>query len=268
MHFDKNRQHGADVHRLGLGPGQFRIQARGIGYVADQPVQADDVLLDNGHHLALLFRVFQPRRGFHRAPQRRQGVLDLVRHVGGETFDGVHPDPQGNGHFRQALRQIADFVVSAGEVGNRLLTAVVTAHQLRGDGEAPDRADDGAGQIYRQQHRHPQGDGENLQDIQTHLQKRVVDGLRSPGQHQHPEHVFVALHRNGDAENQAVAPGASYHARPFAQKRLDGFRVVAGVLAGLFTVDLEDFLARQAAYEPVIDLQNGGQNPAFGARGR
>ena len=145
---------------------------------------------------------------------------------------------------------------------------MVTAHQLRGGGEAPDRPDDGAGQIHRQQHRHPQGDGENLQDIQTHLEKRVVDGVRFPGQHQHPKHVFVTLHRHGDAENQAVAPGASHHARPFAQKRLDGFRVVADVLAGLFAVNLEGFLARQAAHEPVIDLQNGGQNPAFGARGR
>ena len=69
MQVDQGFQHGADVDRFGFSPGQFRIQARGIGNVADQPVQADNVFLDDGHHLALLFRVFQPRRGFDGTPE-------------------------------------------------------------------------------------------------------------------------------------------------------------------------------------------------------
>ena len=262
----QHRQHGAHVHRPGFGPGQFGIQARGIGNVADQPVQPDHVFLNDGHQFALLVGVFQTRRGFNGASKRGQGVLDFMGHIGGEAFDGVHAFPERLGHVLEAFRQVADFIVAAGKIGDGLIAAVIPAHPFGGGGQAGDRPGDGARQVHRQQHRHGKRAAEDFQDIQANLQKRVVDGLGPPGQHQGAKHVFIALNRHGDAKDHPVPPGAQNGRRHFSRKRRHRLRIISGVLAGVLMVHLQGFLPDQAPHQPVIDFQYGGQHPAAARR--
>ena len=177
MHVGKGRQHGAHINRLGFGPGQFRVQAGGIRNVADQAIEPAHVILDDGHEFPLLFRVLKARRCFNGAAERGQRILDLMRHVGGEILDFIHAPPQRLCHLGQALRQVADFVIAPGEIGNDLVAAVVPAHLFGRFSEAADRPDDGARQINGQQKGDRQHTGENLQDIEPHFQKRVVDGM-------------------------------------------------------------------------------------------
>ena len=109
---DQHRQHqAAQVDRLRFGARQLGVEPRGVGDVADQPVEALHVVLDDAHQLALLVGVLDPRDGLDRAAQRGQRVLDLVGDVGGEALDRVHALPQRLGHLAQRARQLADLVV-------------------------------------------------------------------------------------------------------------------------------------------------------------
>ena len=52
------------------------------------------------------------------AGQRSERVLELMRHIGGETLDGVDPVIESDGHGAQRVGQVADLVGAFGEVGN------------------------------------------------------------------------------------------------------------------------------------------------------
>ena len=130
MDIDKGFQNPANINRLAFRPGQFRIQPRGIGNIADQPVQPLHIRHDDRHQAFLLFRIFHPRRRFDGTAQAGQRVLDLMRHIGGETLDRIHPQPERLGHVFQGTGQIADFIAPRGQVGYFHSPALLAAHGL------------------------------------------------------------------------------------------------------------------------------------------
>ena len=82
------------------------------------------------------------------------------------------------------------------------------ADLLGSSGKFTDRARNGSRQIQRQQHRNGQGDAENLQNIDAHAVHGCIDFTRILGQHQHAQHLFVALHRGGDAQDHSIVETA------------------------------------------------------------
>ncbi len=146
-------QEPAEVHGRGVLAGEFRIEARGVGNIADQPVEAAHVVLDDAGEALLGFVRFRQRQRFDRAPQRGQRVLDLVRDVGGEALDGVDTVIERGGHVAQRLAQMADLVAAMAEVGDLRPRADAAANAVGGVGEAAERRGDGAGEQDRQQRR-------------------------------------------------------------------------------------------------------------------
>ena len=67
------------------------VEARCVGYVGDQPVEALHVVLDDGEQAPARIIGFGQRQGLDGAAERGEGVLQLVAHVGREALDGVDP---------------------------------------------------------------------------------------------------------------------------------------------------------------------------------
>ena len=168
MDFHQHAEHGAQVHRFGLGAAEFSVQAGGAGDVGDQAVEPPDVVFDDGHQRPLLLGVADPGHGFDGAAQGGERILDLVGDVGGKALDGVHPRPQRLGHFPERAREVADLVAAGGKIGNLALAAVLAVDPVGGQGQPTHRPVDGAGQIERQQHRHQQRHPEAVQDVHPH----------------------------------------------------------------------------------------------------
>ena len=58
-------------------------------------------------------------RGFDRAAQRGERVLDFMRDVGGEILDRADALREGRGEVARR-RKIADLVAAVGDVGDRI----------------------------------------------------------------------------------------------------------------------------------------------------
>ena len=102
-------------------------------------------------------------------------VLYFVGHVGGKSFDGIHPVPQRFGHFPKGPAEISDLVFAAGEIGQAVLPGETMPDPVGSQRQPPQRPGDGAGQVDRQQDRNQQGDTEHLQYIHPDLKHRLVD---------------------------------------------------------------------------------------------
>ena len=108
------------VDRLRIGARQLRVEARGVGNVADQPVEAAHVVLDDRHQPLRELVGAGKRQGLDGAAQRGQRVLQLVRDVGGEALDGVDAVVERARHVAQRAGQMADLVRAVGEIGDLL----------------------------------------------------------------------------------------------------------------------------------------------------
>ncbi len=104
----------AHVDRRRVLPRQFGVEARGVGDIADQPVEPADVVLDDARQARLGLLVLGERQGLDGAAQRGQRVLQLVGDVGGETLDRVDAVVERAGHVAQRLAEMADLVAAAG----------------------------------------------------------------------------------------------------------------------------------------------------------
>ena len=94
------------------------------------------------------------RQRLHRAAQRGQRVLQLVRHVGREALDRLDAVVERAGHVAQRARQMADLVGAVGEVRDLLARLDARAARARRLREAAHRPGDGAGEQQRQHDHH------------------------------------------------------------------------------------------------------------------
>ena len=78
-----------EIDRAGVAAREFGVEPRGVGDVADQPVEPAHVVLHDLEQTIARRAGFDPRQRFHRAAQRGQRVLQFVRDVGGEALDRV-----------------------------------------------------------------------------------------------------------------------------------------------------------------------------------
>ncbi len=135
---------------------QFRVQARGVGNIGDQPVDALDVAAHDFHQPGARLVVLGARQHFHCALQRGQRILEFMRHVGGETLDRIDAVVERARHRRKTGGQVADFVAALFHTGDRFATGTAAAHAVGGCGERHHRTRDEA----RQQQRRSQHDAD------------------------------------------------------------------------------------------------------------
>ena len=142
------------------------------------------------------------RQGLGRAAQGGERVLQLVRHVGGEAFDGVDPLVERVGHVAQRAGQMADLVGAVGEVGDLGASLDAVAHALGRRREPLHRPGDGVGEDHRQH----DGDGGREQrhahDAPALRGDDIVDVAAARGQQQHAEHGAHALDRHRDRDHE------------------------------------------------------------------
>ena len=223
--------------RRALQPAHLGVQARGIGDVADQPVEPGDVILDDRHQPLLLLGVHYARRGFDRTPERGQRVLDLVRHIGGEALDRIHAPPDRRRHGGQGHRQFADLVMALAEIRDIDLAAVAMADLVGGLGQAAHRPRDGAGQIERQGDRHRQHDQEQAQDIGANRVDLLLQAGAARLQHDRAQYLLVALDRHRDAQHQPALRIGTDLAGDVAFERLADLFIVGRGRVGVLDIE-------------------------------
>ena len=226
----------AKSDRRPLQPAHLGIQARGIGNIADQPIEPGHVILDDRHQPLLLLRVLYPRRGFDRAAQRGQRILDLVRHIGGEALDRVHAPPDRRRHGGQRHRQLADFVVPLAEIRDFDLAAVAVADLVGGLGQPAHGPGDRAGQVERHGDRHRQHDQEQAQDVGPDRIDLLFQAGAADLQHDRAQHLLVALDRHRDAEDESPLPIGPDLSGDMAFERLADLRIVGRRGMGMLDV--------------------------------
>ncbi len=108
----------AEIDRRRVLPRQFGVKPRSIGDVADQAVEAPDIVQDDSRQARLGVLVARQRQCLDGAAQRSQRILDLMRDVGGETFDRVDAVVERTGHLAESLAEVPDLVAALREIRN------------------------------------------------------------------------------------------------------------------------------------------------------
>ena len=119
-----------------------------------------------------------------------------MRHIGGETLDGVEALPQRIGHGDQRAGQFADLVAAFPEIGNLVLPVHAETQPFGRRRQPLDGPRDGARQIEGQQGRHREDQGKHLHDVQPDRADILLDRLVGAADYQGAEHLAVTLHRH------------------------------------------------------------------------
>ena len=262
MDVPKGLEHAPEIDRLGLGARQLGVEPRCLGDVADQPVEAINVVENDGHQAPLLLRLLHPGHGLDGAAHAGQGILDLMGDVGGEFFHRVHALPQGVGHVPKRFGEIADLVPTVREIRDGDLAALAVAHPFGGVGETLHRAGDGAGEIERKPDRDDEDDGEHLEDVEAQFAQLLFDGGVRFGQHQDAQHLLVALNRYRHGKHQARVRNRAHGAAGLAGKGHQRLLIVAGPLLQFLAVVWVALAPRQNLDHPLI---NAGDEPGDAA---
>src|SRR6056297_4054166 len=89
---------------------QFAVKSRRVGYIADQTVQATDIVIDHVEKAILLVGPTRDTQCADSGTQRGQRILDFMRHVSGKLFIGVDPVIERRDHAAQRAGQSTDFI--------------------------------------------------------------------------------------------------------------------------------------------------------------
>ena len=89
----KRAKEGRQIHWLHARAGEFGIHAARIADVADQTVQAHDIVLNDREQLQLLAGLSDTAQCVNRTAYGTQRVLDFVGDIRGKTFNGIHARP-------------------------------------------------------------------------------------------------------------------------------------------------------------------------------
>ena len=189
------------LHTPRILAGEFGIEPGGVGNVGDQAVEAPDVVLDYFEKPCARLVVAGERQCLHRTAQGRQRVLQLMADVGSEALDRLDACIERIRHVAQRHRQIADLVLTVGEIGY-LLAALDAAPHPHGGGRQPaQRIGDGRGKDHRQDRGDDGRHAEDAQDRAALGGNDLVDIAALRRQHQGAEHGAVALDGNGDRDD-------------------------------------------------------------------
>ncbi|MPL88771.1 hypothetical protein SDC9_34798 [bioreactor metagenome] len=234
--FGQIADHLHQVEALLLLLHQLTVEPRGVGDVADQPVEAAHVLID---HLeqpgALILALDHLQRGHGRA-QRGKRVLDLVRDIRGELLVRVDPVIKRRDHAAQRPREPADLVGPRRQVGNAHpaglhLASVAVAADLGGAGQIGQRIGDRRGQHQAQPDRDDDRHHEHLQHLFALDPHELVDLAGGRGHRDHAHHPPVLIEPGGNREDRRAAAVAvrRHHRRAVAHPRHQLFHHRAGV---------------------------------------
>ncbi len=156
-HGDDRAQQRGDVDRLGFAAREFGVEPRGVGDIADQPIEPANVVLHDRQQ-AIPRRIrFDPRQGLDGASQRRQRILEFVRDIGGETLDRFDAAVERLGHIPERAREMADLIGPVGEVRDLLARSDASPDPFGGLGELAQRFGDRIGERKREQEHHRRG---------------------------------------------------------------------------------------------------------------
>ncbi len=158
----------------------------------------------------------------HRRADRGQRIADLVRDVGGEPFDRLHPVREGVGHVLQRAGEIAQFVLALGDVGQGDRPGPVQPHAVGRRRQPAHRLGDQLGEQERRQQADGDGDGDE-RDLGGALRgDDLVDVAGFEGQH--AQHLAHPLDRDRDRDHPRTVlrhPDAGDH---LPLERRSGFR--------------------------------------------
>ncbi len=87
-------KHRTDLQRHRRRAGNLSIHPRRIGNIRDEAIKPDDILAHDGEQAFSLGRILHPAQSLDGAANRGQRILDLMRDIGGEPLDRIHPAPQ------------------------------------------------------------------------------------------------------------------------------------------------------------------------------
>ena len=198
-----------DVHRRRDGAREFRIDARRIADVGDQPVHAHRILGDDGEEAVAAVGILDPAQRLERGAHRGQRVAQFVRDIGGEAFVRVDPRPERARRVLQVAREDADLVVAREQVVRHgLLAPLAFADALRRAREVEHGCRDGAREVEGQHHRQHQRRAEQHQHRGADLEQPRIH-LPRVAREDHDAHALAAAARGlGDADQQPAIPGA------------------------------------------------------------
>ena len=247
-HADDGREQLCQIDRLRFVALHFGVEPAGVRNVGDQPVEPFHVVLNHRQQAAATLVAFGKRQRLHRRAQRSKRVLELVRHVGGESLDRLDAGIERVGHVAQRARQVPDLVAPVAQIGNFHARADTPAHESGAFRQPPNRTGDGSGEQERQHHHHAGGDEEHLEDGDALGAHHVVDVGALRRQHEGAAHGAEALHRYRDRHDDFAAIVDAHHAR------LEALQCIADLAVGLAVLRTELVIERQrAAAEPGAD---------------
>ena len=99
-----------DVDRRGLFRLQPGVDLADLPHPGEEPLHAGHLPLDQGDEARAVLRVFDLGQQLGRGADRGEGVLELVRHVGSEGFEGVLVRFEAGGEPLQGSGEVADLV--------------------------------------------------------------------------------------------------------------------------------------------------------------
>ena len=261
-------QEAMEVDGFYLAAHQFGVESGGVGNVGNQPIQPVDVVHDDGHELGAAFRVeVLARRHFDGGTQGSERILEFVRHIGGEAFDGVDALPQRVGHRAQGVVQIADLVAALAEIRNLRPAFAGETHFVGGARQPHDGLGDGAGKVEREQHRDAESRRGDGQHVVADLPQRGGDGAIVPGEDQCPKDLLVALDRHCSAQDKAAVAGDPHGRGIEAAQRARRLGVIADCRRGALHIFGEAVSPRQLPGDPVADLVAQGNRCNGGTLG-
>ena len=109
---DELLDHRTKIDPLECRAGKLGVRAGCLADVADQAIQASDILANNGLEPFAKLGVFDAVQAIHGGPKRSEGILELMSHVCGKGFDIVDAVPKGLAHVGKGACQQADLVAS------------------------------------------------------------------------------------------------------------------------------------------------------------
>ena len=173
-----------DIELLCWNPGDFGLQARGVGNIGDQAIEAFHILCDHPPQFFALFRVILDHFGrFNRRTNGGERIFQFMRDIGRKRLVRGDPFEQRIGHCFHRLRQVADFIMAFGDPRQVELAAAAAADAVGFAGQFAQRVGNPDGQQCRRHQCHQDGDRNERDERRPFGPDNGVDIVRFHCQH-------------------------------------------------------------------------------------